>query len=454
MPIRLSHDCAVERGIGLGHGEEHVVEHAVGIYIALVGIACVVGILTKWLTHLPYTIALVLVGLALAVFKVGPAIAETGFRGQRGEELVFFVLLPPLLFQGAFHMQIERLRRHMIPIAIFATIGVFATTLIIGFITFKTGVFESILIAMLFGAIICTTDPVSVLAIFRHFDVPPDLKYLVEGESLFNDGTGVVVFGIVLSILMPDKGSPFEDGFHIAPAVVEFLKVSCGGAAIGLGLGYLTYRVLRHLVDHLLENTICLVCCYGSFWVAHTLGLSGVIAVVCAGVLLGNHGRRLAMKPKTTETVETFFESIDFLINSILFIIIGLELRAIPLIDLRGHLGDIAIAVAAMLIARAVVVYPLFLATRRIARDYPARWAHILFWGGLRGSIPIALLVGLRSDLTPAGIRETLLVIGFGVVCFSLIVQGLTMKPLILALDLQLEAEPIEPDPAHHQEGL
>lgn len=423
---------------------EHAIEHAVGIYIVLVGIACVVGIATKWLTHLPYTIALTLMGLALAVCKIGPDIEETGYS----KELIFFVLLPPLLFQGSFHMQLDRLRRHAIPIGIFATVGVLAATLIIGGITYALGAFDHIMIAMLFGAILCTTDPVSVLAIFRRHKVPPDLKYLVEGESLFNDGTGVVVFGIVLSIIVR------QVQFALGPAVFAFFKVSLGGAVVGIGVGYGTYVILRRLNDHLLENAICLVACYGSFWLAEHFHLSGVIAVVCVGLLLGNYGRNLAMNPKTTETVETFFESIDFLINSMLFILIGLELKAIPADEMRSNLVPIGVGILAVLIGRLVVVYPLFFATRRFGGGYPTRWVHILFWGGLRGSIPIALLLGLPADSALAGYRTNLLVIGFGVVCFSLVVQGLTIRPLIRALNLSAPAKELRKDPAHDQEGL
>ncbi len=423
---------------------EHAIEHAVGVYIVLVGIACVVGIFTKWLTHLPYTIALTLMGLILAVFKVGPKIVETGF----GKELIFFVLLPPLLFQGALHMQLDRLRRHVIPIGIFATVGVVASMLIIGGITYGLGAFDSLMVAMLFGALICATDPVSVLALFRRYNVPSDLKYLVEGESLFNDGTGVVVFGIVLGMM--DSG----EGFALAPALLEFFKVSLGGALLGIFVGFCTYLVLRRLTDHLLENTICLVACYGSFWLAEHWHVSGVIAVVCVGLLLGNYGRNLAMNPKTTETVETFFESFAFLINSLIFIMIGLELRAISMEELKENTFYIGVGILAVLAGRLLAVYPLFFASRKVGGGYPSSWAHVIFWGGLRGSIPIALLLGLppHPEIDPH--RSTLLVIGFAAVCFSLIVQGLTMKPLILALDLSAKGEKPEDDPAHHQEGL
>jgi len=423
---------------------DHAIEQTVRVYILLVGIACVVGILGKWLTHLPYTIALTLVGLILAVFKVGPEIQETGF----GKDLIFFVLLPPLLFQGALHMQLHRLRRHAVPILLFATVGLVVSMLIIGGITYGLGAFgDSLMVALLFGALICATDPVSVLAIFRRESVPPDLQYLIEGESLFNDGTGVVVFGIVLGMIRNNTG------FTPGPAVLEFFHVSLGGALLGIAMGLGTYLVLRRLTDHLLENAICLVACYGSFWLAEHFYVSGVITVVCMGVLLGNYGRNLAMNPKTTETVETFFESLDFLINSLIFIMIGLELRAISTDVMWEKAPVIAVGILAVLVGRMATIYPIFFAIRKLGGGYPGSWSHILFWGGLRGSIPIALLLGLPAHPVIDEHRPALLVIGFASVCFSLIVQGLTIKPLIHWLGLATREGIPGAEPAYSGKG-
>jgi CPA1 family monovalent cation:H+ antiporter len=404
----------------------HIITHEVGVYVGLLLITCVVGIVTKHIANLPYTIALTLVGLIISLLHFGPEIAETGF----GKELIFFVMLPPLLFQGALHLELNRLLQNFWPICFFAILGVLISTFVIGGLFLWMGGIGNLLVALLFGAMISPTDPVSVLAIFRATRVPDNLRYLVEGESLFNDGTGVVLFTIILDMILG------AGEFHAMHAVGEFVKVAAGGLVLGGLLGFVVFLILRNLDDHLLENTICLVLAYGSFWVAESIHFSGVIATVMAGLMVGNYGRRFSMSEKTTETVETFFESIDFLINSLLFILIGIELQTLSLQDVTHNIRPLIVAIAAMLLARAVVVYPLYFATNLVGRVRPPEWSHVLFWGGLRGSIPIALLLGLPRNMMLNTYRTPLLVAGFGVVFFSLVVQGITMKPLLAALQV------------------
>lgn len=411
---------------------EHAIEHAVGIYIGLLLLACVVGIVAKLITHLPYTIFLTLVGLVIGVLHLGPPLEETGF----GHELIFFVFLPPLLFQGAFHVELNRLLSHLGPIVCFAVPGVIVSTLLVGGLVWWQGGIASIMVALLFGALISPTDPVSVLALFRTARAPEDLRTLVEGESLFNDATGVVLFTILLEAVV------HGGGLSVADASLEFVKVSAGGLLLGGVLGLAAFAVLRRLEDHLLENAICLALAYGSFWLAEVLHVSGVIASVMAGLLIGNFGRRLSMSPKTRETVETFFESIGFLINSFLFILIGLELREIPAEIPANFWRLLVVAIAAMLIGRGVVAYTFYWALNQFGTRRPKAWKHVLFWGGLRGSIPIALLLHLpAADVLPEGsplaeLRPALLVAGFGCVFFSLVVQGLTMRPLMAWLKI------------------
>ncbi|MCK4340188.1 MAG: sodium:proton antiporter [Phycisphaerae bacterium] len=407
---------------------EHAIEQAVGIYVGLLLVACVVAVAAK-ITRLPYAIILTLVGLGFGLLDLGPDLKDTGF----GHELIFFVFLPPLLFQGAFHMDLSRLLKQLGPIVCFAVPGVIVSTLLVGGLVWWQGGIASLMVALLFGALISPTDPVSVLALFKQARAPEDLRTLVEGESLFNDATGVVLFTILLEAVVNGTGlSPGSAAF-------VFVKVSAGGLLLGGALGLAAFAIMRRLEDHLLENALCLALAYGTFWLAEVLHLSGVIATVMAGLLLGNYGRRLSIGEQTIKTIESFFESIDFLLNSLLFILIGLELREIPEEIPINPWRLLVVAVAAMLIGRAAVSYVFYWALNQFGRRRPKAWKHILFWGGLRGSIPIALLLHL-----PAGddggalaeLRPALLVAGFGCVFFSLVVQGLTMGPLMRYLKI------------------
>jgi CPA1 family monovalent cation:H+ antiporter len=403
-----------------------MIEHAVGIYIGLLLLACVVAIVSKMVTHLPYTIFLTLVGLLIGVLGIGPEIEKTGF----GYHLIFFVFLPPLLFQGAFHMNLNSLLEQFWPIVCLAVPGVIVSTLLVGGLVGWLGGISSMMVAILFGALISPTDPVSVLSLFKEVGAPKDLKTIVEGESLFNDATGVVLFTILLEALLSGQ----EFGF--GQAAFEFVKVSVGGLLLGALLGWIVFKIMHHIEDHLLENALCLVLAYGSFWLAEVMHLSGVIGTVMAGLMIGNYGRRLSMSEKTTNTVEIFFESIAFLINSLLFVLIGLELREVPA---NIMWMTVFVAIAAMLIARAAVSYSFYWLLNQVGTKRPKRWNHILFWGGLRGSIPIALLLNLPNEGLLVTWRPVLLLAGFGCVFFSLVVQGITMKPLMLKLGIKGE---------------
>ncbi len=403
--------------------------------IILLAIACIVAIAVKRI-KLPYTTALVLVGLVVSFFNL-PA------QAHLSHHLVFYIILPPLLFLGGLNLDFHELKKNITRILAFSLPGVLISTFVVGYLMHMLLDIE-LIYGLLFGALISPTDPISVLAIFKDVGAPSRLRVIVEGESLFNDGTGVVIFGIILAIITGEATD-----ITVTSAILKFLKVAVGGAAIGFALGYITYRVLVTLTDPLLEVTITIVLAFGVNIVAEIFHMSGVIAVVTAGLLIGNYGKEFSMSKKTVETIDIFWESVDFIINSFLFLMIGLELQqlqAYNLETLRELLTPTLITIVVVFIARGASVYPLNMLIHKLEKKpvaeapgvekvegVPKSWGHIFFWGGLKGSIPLALVMGLPKDLLH---REEFIIISFGIVMFSLIVQSLTMKPLLKKLNI------------------
>lgn len=387
--------------------------------LSLLLVATVVGIAVKYI-RLPYTIALVVAGLLL-----GFAGVELGF--ELTPNLIFFIFLPPLLFEAAIGLDFRHLRENFRAIVVLAIPGVVLSTLIVG------GVLHYLLdlpliIALLFGAMISPTDPVSVVALFKELGAPKKLSTIVEGESLFNDGTGVVLFSVLVLLV---KSGPTDAWMGILNGSFEFLKEVAGGLVIGGAFGYLAYHVLKPIEDHLIEVMVTVVLVFGAFLIGDLIGVSGVIAVVTSGVIIGTYATSVSMSPTGRLTLRSFWEFVAFVINSVLFVLIGLEIHNI----LPGGVGlskavfATLCGVVAIFLARGIVVYGGLRILQRWGEKLPQRWKHVMFWGGLRGSIPVALALSLVGS----GIAEAdlLIVITFGVVLFSLVVCGLTMKPLM-----------------------
>jgi len=385
--------------------------------IILLSLASLVAILARRV-RLPYTIALVLTGLTLGVLRI----AEDIPLPQLTPHFILVTCLPGLVFEAAFHLDYEQLRENIRPITVLAVPGVILSAGVVGTVL-HLGLGLRWPVALLFGTLISATDPISVVALFRELGAPRRLAYVVEGESLFNDGTSIVFFRIIQGIIL-------AGAFSLGDSVRQFVQVVFGGAVMGLAVGYLFARLMERIDDHLVEITLTVVLAYGVYLLAETAHVSGVIAVVVAGLIMGNYGARTSMSPTTKLTLVSFWEYVAFLTNSLIFLLLGMQVN-LPL--LGQYAVPILWAIGAVLVGRAAVVYLLCWAIHRLSRPIPPSWQHVLFWGGVRGSISLALALSLDARLAE---RELLQVMAFGYVLFGLVVQGLTVGPLIKRLRL------------------
>jgi monovalent cation:H+ antiporter, CPA1 family len=393
--------------------------HDLPTVIELLLVAFGVALVTKW-TGRPYTIALVIGGLVLGLLQLIAPIPLS-------KELVLAVFLPPLLFEGALHIRADILRQRAGLILGLALGLPLLTALIVGAAAHLLLGFD-LLTGLLLGVISAPTDPVSVLATFRAAQVDEELATVVESESLFNDGIAVVLYVILLGVLEGVALNPLS-------GVGDFALVVGGGTALGLGLGYLTSRLLERLDDPLIEVMLTVIVAFGAFLLAERLHLSGVIAVAVTGLTVGNRGLLWASTNSRTR-ITLFWEVVAFLVNSIVFLLVGFELHPDRLVNMLVSAGLIAVVLLAV---RALVVYGLSALIHWRQRNLPLHWRHVIFWGGLRGSVPVALALGLPLSLTG---RNELVAIIFGVVLLSLLIQGLTIPTLIRRLGLAQAAKP------------
>jgi len=374
--------------------------------IALLVVATLVGIFARRL-RMPYTVGLVIVGAALAIlYRQAPV--------EVNPDIILGVFIPPLIFEAAFHLPMPELRRNIFSILRLAIVGVLITSFLVGYIVhFGAGI--PLEFAIIFGAIIAATDPVAVIALFRSLGVPKRLQVLVEGESLLNDGTAIVVVNIAVAVAI-------SDSFNLLEGVSSFFYSAGVGLGIGLVLGILASFIITRIDDHLIETAITFVLAYGSFLIAESLHVSGVLAVVAAGLVNGNIGPR-GMSSSTRIVVFNFWEFMSFLANSFVFLLIGL---VVDLSLLAENWQAILWGIFAALLTRALVVFGLFPTTKVIS----SRWKRIIYWGGLRGAISLALVLGLPNTLG-LDVNSQLRAMVFGLVVFTLLVQGTTMNWLV-----------------------
>ncbi len=396
---------------------------------ALLTLAALFSYLNERTFRLPATIGLMLIALLMSLGLI--ALGELGWGVENQARslltdidfnaILLHGMLGFLLFAGALHVNLEDLMRQKWVISSLATAGVLISALVVSGLTWMAlqwlGLKLSFIYCLLFGALISPTDPIAVLGILRSAGAPKSLETKITGESLFNDGIGVVVFIVLMGI---------AEGAHeldMAEIGLLFAQETLGGALFGLAIGLLAYWMLKDVDNYPVEILITLSLATGGYALAEGLHLSAPIAIVVAGLLIGNHGRALAMSEKTREHLDTFWELVDEVLNAVLFVLIGLEVLVLQFTT--GYLLAGLLAIPIVLLARWISVgIPVSLL--RMRRDFSPGVVRIMTWGGLRGGISVALAL----SLSPGVERDVILAVTYTVVVFSILVQGLTVSRL------------------------
>ena len=412
-----------------------------GTASVLIALAALFSYVNYRFLKLPASFGLMLSALvtSLAVVALGEFgshtlenLAHHALENVDFDQTLMHGMLSFLLFAGALHIDLNDLAQQKWSVGFLASLGVVVSTLIIGYATYwlfgLLGQGVPLIYCLLFGALISPTDPIAVLSILKSMGADTALENKMAGESLFNDGVGVVVFLVLLSIATGEHPATFGS------VVTLFLEEAIGGGLFGLLTGYLAYRMLRQVDDYEVEILITLALVMGGYTLATALHLSGPIATVVAGLLIGNHGRRFAMSKQTREHLDTFWQLIDGILNAILFVLIGLEALLLPFEAAFAWAAVLAIPV--VLLARLVSVsLPAFVPGLR--DEFSPKVIVALTWGGLRGGISIALALALPD--VPA--RSALITTTYAVVVFSILVQGLTVVRVLRSPLLQASSK-------------
>jgi CPA1 family monovalent cation:H+ antiporter len=403
-------------------------------FLNAAAVLIVLAALFSWANHrfirLPPTIALTIFSLATSIALV--TLGKLGFDSERlAEELLDKIqfdqallngMLSFLLFAAALQVDLDQLAKRKGAVAFLASLGVVISTglagtalwLIFGWVGHPV----PLIWCLVFGALISPTDPISVLAILKSAKVEKSLEMKMAGESLLNDGFGVVLFILLLGIAVGGEEA------SVAYVAEVFAREVLGGALFGLAIGYAAYRMLATVDHYQVEILLTLALVMGGYALALEWHLSGPIAIVVAGVLIGNHGRKYAMSAKSRERIDTFWELVDEILNAVLFVMIGLELLRLEL-DFT-YAWAALFAIPAVLIARLLSVAVAALIPG-ISADFPPRVIGVLTWGGLRGGISVALAL----SLPPGAYRDAIIAVTYAVVVFSILVQGLTLARLL-----------------------
>ena len=403
------------------------------IVTGLMFVASISAIFVKK-ARFPYTIGLLIIGILVGYLSSRVEVLAPMREVQLSPDLILFLILPTLLFEASINIDSKILFRNLVPILVLATVGLLISTTIVG-LGISAATPLTLGAALLFGALISATDPVAVIALFKELGVPKRLSTLVDGESLFNDATAIVVFNILLGIVA--AGTAFSASIAI-DGIWQFLVVFFGGLLVGVVLGgAMLWVIALEKQDHMVQAALTIVLAYLAFIVAeHFLHVSGVIAVVAAGVFGSWAGARI-FDDKMRHYVTEFWELMAFFANSMIFLLIGLSEYHLfeDLGRYQETIGYILLGFVLTLVARLVVVYGLTPLTNRLSPEARVGSSDkaIMFWGGLRGAIPLALALGLPADFEH---RVMIIDLTLGVVLMSLLIQGTTVGWLLKKLKL------------------
>jgi CPA1 family monovalent cation:H+ antiporter len=415
--------------------------------VILLVVTLIVALISRRL-RLVYTLVLVVVGLVIGFLPFLPNV-------HLDPNLVLFLFLPALLFEGAWNVNIEKLVADWLPVVLLAVPGLGISLLLVAAVA-HWGLGFSWLLALLLGAMVSPTDPVAVLALMRRLGIADRLRIIVEGESLFNDGAGVAAYEIVLGLLLPSLGAALIAGENSGWAIlVDALWLIFSGLILGLIVGWVTARFLR-LDDHLIETAVTFSVAYGVYLIGTALHTSGLLAVVGAGLVIGSYGRRTGMSERAQEASHAVWEFIGYLANSLLFLLLGIELGASHLF--AQSFPGILWVLLGVIAGRVLMIYTLiplqdalarWLERRKtkqprflpLPRPIPASWRPLLALSGLRGALSIALVLSLPDTIAQHNLLQDIV---YGVVLVTLLGQGLALRILLPRWPKEQEKTPSE----------
>ena len=413
------------------HGSSQLIENVGGIIVLLLVAAAVMALSKR--VKIPFTVLLVLVGAGITIIAdtfADQHIAALGMLQSLSlsPDLILYVFLPTLIFESAFNLNARQLWQNIIPILTLAVPGLLLSTgIIAGILLLTTSI--PVLPALLLGAILSATDPVAVIALFRQLGAPKRLTVLVEGESLFNDATAIVLAGILIAGIGADVGQHNAD---VPAAVIEFLAVFFGGLLVGWVLGFVTGTLLGWVrADVYIETTLTTILAYASFLIAEQVfHVSGVVAVVAAGLTLGSWGR-IKISPSVRNYVDHFWEYMSFVATALIFLMVGMRVN---LGELLASSNILPWVILGMLLSRAIVIYGMIpLSNKLPGRQITSRaYQTVMYWGGLRGAIALAIVLSIPAF----EYSELFIALVMGAVLFTLLVQGLSIEWLVARLGL------------------